>query len=249
MRKTMRFLTRSTGTIGMVLLAITVAACGGLTEIDNYDAPNSMLSGHVMYNGSPVSLRTGGVQLELWEPAYENRDKIPIYVNQDGSFSALVFDGDYRLNTIDNNGPWVNRTDTIDVHVRGNTVVDVAVQPYYVVQDPQITYDSSDGPEGSVTASFRIANPNPGRDLEYVGLYVGTTAFVDRINRVAQLEVPRAQLPANWMTDPVTLNVKLPDNIRVTPSPAPREHVHVRVGIKVVGLAEMIFSPLVKLSI
>ena len=245
----MRSITQLTGTIGTVCLGLALTGCEALTGIDNYDAPGSELSGQILHNGVPVQLRTGGVELELWEPAFGSREKIPIYVGQDGTFSAIVFDGDYRLNTIANNGPWLNRTDTLEISVRGDTQVDVTVQPYYVVQNPQITYNASGGPGGSVTATFNVSTVNPGRALEFVGLYVGTTSFVDRINRLVQLERPRAQLPTDWMTAPISLTVALPENVRVTQSPDPREHVFVRVGVKSTGLAEMIFSPLVKLPI
>lgn len=244
----MRSLTKSNGIIGTVVLGVALSGCN-LTGIDNYDAPNAMLSGTVHFNGAPINLRSGGVELELWEPAFELRTKIPIYVDQTGAFSAMVFNGDYRLNTINNNGPWLNRTDTLSVQVRGNTQVDVPVQPYYVVQNPQVTYDAGAGAGGSVTASFQVGTVNASRQVEWVGLYVGTTAFVDRINRLVQLERTQAQLPADWATNPVSLTVALPANIRVTPSPEPRTHVFVRVGIKSAGLAEMIFSPLIKLAI
>src|SRR5690554_1512804 len=87
-------------------------------EIDNYEAPKSFLEGKVVYNNQPVGVRSNGVQLELWQPGYALYSKIPVYVSQDGSFSASVFDGDYKLVRLEG-APWVNNTDTIDVQVRG----------------------------------------------------------------------------------------------------------------------------------
>lgn len=233
---------------GAAILGMSLSACG-LLDIDNYDAPSSMLSGTLLYDGQPVPVRTGGVELELWEPGWELNQKIPVYVAQNGTYSAMLFDGDYRLNTIANNGPWVNRTDTITIQVRGNTQVDVPVRPYYMVRNPQVTYDQNTGAGGTVNATFQIETVDGSRQLEWAALYVATTSLVDRTNRVVQLERPRAQLPANWETVPVTLSVALPANIRQTPSPQPRERVFVRIGIKSVGLAEMIFSPLIELGI
>jgi len=233
---------------GAAILGMTLSGCG-LLEIDNYDAPSSLLSGRVHFDGQPVGLRTGGVELELWEPGWDLNQKINVYIAQDGSFSAMLFDGSYRINTIANNGPWVNRTDTITFDVRGNTQVDVPVRPHYVIRNHQVTYDRNAGAGGTVNATFQIDQIDGTRLLEWAAIYVATTSFVDRTNRVVQLERTRAQLPTNWATAPVTLSVALPANIRDTPSPVPRERVYVRLGIKSVGLAEMYFSPLIELGI
>lgn len=234
---------------GAALLGMSLSGCTSLLDIDNYDAPSSMLSGRILFEGEPVAVRTGGVELELWQPEFELNTKIPVYVSQDGRFSAVLFDGDYRLNTISNNGPWVNNNDTILISVRGDTEVDIPVTPYFVVRNPQVTYDPNSGAGGTVNATFQISRIDAGRNLEFAGLYVATTSFVDRTNRVVQVERSRAQLPATWETAPVSLSIALPANIHVTPSPAPREKVYVRIGLKSVGLAEMIFSPLIEVEI
>jgi hypothetical protein len=233
---------------GAAILGMTLSGCG-LLEIDNYDAPTSLLSGTLLFEGQPVGVRTGGVELELWEPGWELNQKINVYVSQDGNFSAMLFDGDYKLNAIANSGPWVNTTDTINIQVRGNTQVNLPVRPFFVVRNPVVTYDPNTGAGGTINATFQIAEIEPGRVLEWAGLYVATTSFVDRTNRLVQLERTRAQLPATWPTAPVTLSLALPANVRDTPSPTPRERVYVRVGVKTTGFAEMIFSPLIEVGI
>jgi hypothetical protein len=74
-----------------------------------------------------------------------------------------------------------------------------------------------------------------------VGLYVATTQFVDRINQSVRIERPRSQISS--LAAPITLNVALPANIHVTPSPERRDHVFLRIGVKTVGVAELLFSP------
>lgn len=56
---------------------------------------------------------------------YALKQKIPIYVVQDGSFSAVVFDGTYKLNLLPGNGPWVDNRDTIQLEVRREAAVTV----------------------------------------------------------------------------------------------------------------------------
>src|SRR4051812_34652244 len=98
-----------------ILICVLIAAC----TKDNYDPPKSMLSGQVVYQGQPVGVRSNGVQLELWQPGYQFFTKIPIYVDQDGTFSAALFDGNYKLTRLKGNGPWADNTDTINVVVKG----------------------------------------------------------------------------------------------------------------------------------
>src|SRR5690606_36045642 len=86
---------------------ILLAGCDNIFGLDNYDEPDSMLSGRVVYNGQPVNVRTGGIELELWEPGFELETKIPVYVSQEGEYSAALFAGNYKLNAIRGQGPWV----------------------------------------------------------------------------------------------------------------------------------------------
>jgi hypothetical protein len=95
---------------------------------------------------------------------------------------------------------------------------------------------------------------NTSRPIEYVGLYVGVTSFVDRINSVsippAQRERTRAQsLPVLNSDGEIMINVNLPATIYQTNSPWRRDFVFVRVGVKTVGVAEMLFSPVVELAL
>src|SRR5690606_35052357 len=114
------------------LLSIVVIMVMGC-EKDNYEEPTSMLTGRVVYQGEPLGMRSGGVQLELWQHGYELFSKIPVHVDQDGSFSARLFDGDYKLVLLRGNGPWADNTDSLDVHIKGSATVDVPVDPYFVI--------------------------------------------------------------------------------------------------------------------
>jgi uncharacterized protein DUF3823 len=217
-------------TLGMVL-----SGCG-FGELDNYAAPNATLMGRVVYQGTPVGVRSNGVQLELWQPGYDLNQKIPIHIAQDGSFSARIFDGDYRLNLLPGNGPWVDNRDTIPIQVRGRAEVDVPVVPYYTIENPAIG-DSS----GSVQATFTVRSVTTTRDVEYVGLYVSTTTFVDRTNMVVRTERARSDIPA--LDAPIVLSVTLPANL------AQRNDVYARIGVKTVGVDELLFSPIQRIPL
>lgn len=247
----------------LALLAVSVAGCD-ITALDNYDAPSSKLTGRVVYNGEPVQVRSNEVELELWEQdieEFELNQKIQVHVSQEGTFSAVLFDGPYKLNVLPGNGPWVapSPPDTIRFELRGSHTLDVPVTPYYVVRDEQFSYDrNANAPGGTVTGTFRVGKVDTSRGIDYVGVYVGVTSFVDRIN---SLVIPNnvrersgaaiaAQLGATPdLSDPISISIPLPSNIYETNSPAIREKVFVRVGIKTAGVAHMIFGPVQEVAI
>src|SRR5690606_31231946 len=149
--------------INMLLVAalLAVSSCG----LDNYDAPESIIYGRVVYNGEQIGVRGTGeaVQLQLYQDGYELRNPIPVYVGQDGTFDATLFDGEYKLVTRDNNGPWVNDRDTTIVNLSGTAEVDLEVTPFYTLSDVELSLS-----ESTVNASFQINDITEDREIDYV---------------------------------------------------------------------------------
>src|SRR5438105_1762586 len=102
---------------------------------DNYSPPGSTITGRVIYQSQPLGVRSNGVQLELWQHGFQLFSKIPVYLAEDGTFSASVFDGNYKLTLLKGNGPWADKTDSIDVTVKGAATVDVPVDPYFIIKN------------------------------------------------------------------------------------------------------------------
>lgn len=209
---------------GLLLAATLFSAC----KYDNYDPPASTLTGRVTYQNQPVGVRTNGVQLELWQRGYQLFTKIPVYVNQDGSFSASLFDGDYKLVRLRGNGPWVDNTDTINVQVRGTTQVDVPVQPYFTINSPTFQRSGS-----TLTATGQINPVVSGRTVEQVTLYVGTTQFVDATNNAGNTSLSGTALAD--LSKPVSLSLATPAAVRGT--------AYMRLGVKTAGVAELLYTP------
>jgi hypothetical protein len=204
-------------------LVLVAASC----NYDNFDPPQSMLEGRVVYQGEPLGLRSEGVQLELWQPGYELFQKIPLHVDQDGSFSASLFDGDYKLTLLRGNGPWLDQTDSIDVQVRGGKILDVEVQPYYTLSSPQLSRNS-----GQINASVQVNSVNPTRAVELVAIYVGRTAILDAVRNEANLVISGEELD---LSSPIDLNIDLPASLS-------GRDVYVRVGVKTAGVQELLYS-------
>jgi len=224
----------------IVLAAMTGAllgsGCGGIGVLDNYDAPESTLSGQVVFQGSPVGLKSNEVQLELWQPGYALNQKIPVYIAQDGSFSATLFDGTYKLNVLPGSGPFVDIRDTITVELNGKATVDVPVTPYYTVNNASITNNA-----GNIQATFSVGSVNTTRNLEFVGVYVFNTNFVDRQYYSVRTERARSAIPS--LSEPITLSVALSSAL------AGRDYVFARVGVKTVGVTPLLYGPVVKITL
>lgn len=209
-------------------LLLVVLAGGSGCEKDNYEEPESLLTGRVVFEGQPIGVRSNGVQLELWQHGYAFFSKIRVFVAPDGTFSARLFDGDYKL-TRQNGGPWLNSPDSIDVQVRGNTVIDVPVTPYTFVKSA--TYQRNGT---TITATANLQTVSTANPLESVRLYVFRTAMIDDVNQSARTITEASAIPN--VNQPVVMNVTVPEAL------ANLEAVYVRVGVKTAGVNELAYS-------
>lgn len=155
-----------------LLLVVLLSGCG----LDNYDPPKSQLKGRVVYNGEAIQVRGTDerVRLQLYQDGYANKGAIDVFVGQDGSFSAMLFDGEYKMVTRDRNGPWVNSRDTTLVIVKGNTVQDMEVTPFYTISNSDMKLAG-----GKVTANFTITHIAEDRPIDRIILLLNKTQFVD----------------------------------------------------------------------
>jgi hypothetical protein len=203
---------------------------------DSYDPPSSTLSGQVVFQGQPIGVRSNGVQLELWQSGFQLFSKIPVYVTQDGKFSAALFDGDYKLTRLKGNGPWVDNTDTINVQVRGATTVDVPVQPYFIIKNA--TFQKSGT---AVTATGKIDKIVATAAVERVSFYIGSTQFVDA--NIKDGFDDKTGTALGDLSQPLTFTI--------TPSAtlAAKGYVYGRIGVKTVGVAELVYTPVQKIQL
>lgn len=205
-------------------------------EYDNFEPPSSLLQGQVVYEGEPIGVRTNAVQLELWQHGYDNFEKIPVYINQDGSFSASLFDGDYFLVHRRGNGPWLPSNDSIAVEVRGTTIIDVPVTPYYIFQNASFERDGD-----VVTANFTVEEVAGNTPLSRVTLYVGETHFVDDVRNAKAISLDAVELE-NLSTGK-TLSLELPAGL------SGNDYVFARLGLKPEASDVMLYTDVVKLDL
>jgi len=124
------------------------------------------------------------------------------------------------------------------VVLKGSQTLDLEVTPYYLIKNTSIS-----GGSGAVTANFSVTkvinDPATAKDIERVTLYVNKTQFVSGADNIAQTDLAGAGI-----TDPsnISLNVTVPATY-----PA-QSYVYARVGLKIAGVEDMIFSPVVKVT-
>lgn len=210
----------------------------GACEKDNYDAPQAELTGRIVYQGEAIPVSYNDVVFELFEPGWQLRDPITVTVDQDGSYAALLFDADYRAFFQANQGPFIAPGDTLDIAIRGNTNFDIEVLPYYMLRNPNF---SVSGREVSATLNIeQIITDERARDIEHVTLYIGKTLFTDTRTAVAHQELNGSEIAS---FENVSLQVTVPS---LTPD---QNYIFARVGLKIAGVEDMIFTPVQRLEL
>lgn len=229
------------------LFLITFCAVVVSCKKDNYKAPSATLKGRIVYQGEAIGVETNQVPYELYQYGFGKVGAIGASFAQDGSFSALLFDGDYRLIIPNGQGPFLwkqtasGAPDSVVITLRGDQTLDLDVMPYYMIRTPQFTAVGTD----SITTSFqaeKIVIDADGKDIERVSLYVNKTQFVSA-NGDQQIAFTDLSGSAIIDLNSIVLGVKVP---AIVPT---QNYVFARIGIKIAGVEDMIFSPVQKIQL
>lgn len=203
---------------------------------DNLTEPGSLLNGRIVYQGQALGVRSSGVQFELWQHGYQLFTKIPLNIKQDGTFNAMLFDGNYKLVRSKGAGPWVDNSDSIDIKVNGSATVEVPVEPYFIIKNE--TFEKT----GTVIkGTFTLQNINATKTLELARMYIGPNLILDQNNNSANVQIAAAAIPA--LSQPVVLNVTVPAAI------AGDSFIYARIGVKTTGVAELLYTIPVKIQL
>lgn len=207
-----------------ILSLSTLFSCGK----DNYDEPTSTLTGKVVYQGKQLGVRgsNNSVRLQLWQNGYALKTPIDVYVTQDGSFSAKLFDGNYQMITVSGNGPWIHNTDTLQVQVNGNTNIDFNVIPYYTIENVQYQLNGT-----KLSATFQLNKLDVNRNLDNVNLLVNDTKFVD----LGHFE-KREFINGN-QSGTISLEVDIANELANKPA------LYARIAVKMNGITEALYDP------
>lgn len=211
---------------------------------DNYDAPTVKLSGHIVYKGEPVEVEYNQVRFELYQYGFGKTGPMASTFEPDGSYEMLLFNGEYKFIIPNGQGPFkwkqtaAGAPDTTTIVVNGSQDFNIEVTPYYMIRNPQLT-----GSGGNVTGKFsieKIITDASARNIENVTLYINKTQFVSGADNVASKTINGSDI-----TDPNNVNL----SVTVPTVNTAQGYVYARIGLKIAGVEDRIFSAVTKISL
>ena len=223
----------------VVLAGLLLVACSK----DNYVAPSITLKGRIVYGGEPLNLEYSQVGMQLWDPGWGKLAPIDVTVSQEGTFSSLLFAGKYKLIIPKGQGPFMTKaqqgssSDTLYVDLKDNQNIDIEVTPYYLVRNAKFANEA-----GVISSTFdlsKVITDANAKNIERVSLYINKTQFVAGSTNIAATNLTGANI-TNLTGIKMSVNVPT-----INPD---QNYVYARVGLKIAGVEDMIFSPIQKIQ-
>jgi hypothetical protein len=225
------------------IIGATIAVLFASCKKDNYEAPQADFTGRIVYKGEAINVQYGQVNFELWQPGFGNNAAIPVNISQEGTYSAKLFDGNYKLVFAANQGPFLwkknaaGRQDTVAVNISGSKVMDIEVMPYFMIRGA--TLSAAAGKVNGFCKLEKIITDANAKDIENVSLYINKTQFVDGGNNIGSQQINGAAIAD---LNNLNMSVSIP---AMTPT---QNYVFARIGVKIAGVEDMIFTPVSKIS-
>jgi hypothetical protein len=146
------------------------------------------------------------MSLQLYQPGFGLYTAVNVAINQNGTFNAVMFDGDYRLiNASGTTQPWVLRTDTLKFSLNGSANLDYEVTPYFIINDEAYTKSGT-----NITANCKLQKVATTATLQSATLYISRTAICNE-----NYNEGKQQLNASAITDlnNVNFTVAIPQRL------------------------------------
>jgi len=224
----------------VLIMIVILAGC----RKDNYDPPTVKLSGHLVYKGSPIEVEYNQVKYELYQYGFGKTGPMASTFEPDGSYEMLLFNGEYKFIIPNGQGPFkwkqtaAGAPDSTVIVVNGSQEFNIEVTPYYMIRNAQLT-----GSAGNVSGKFsieKIITDASARDIENVTLYINKTQFVSGADNVAEKTIKGSDI-----TDPNNVNL----SVTVPAANANQGYVFARIGLKIDGVEDRIFSAVTKINL
>ena len=252
-----------------IFTGIAAVICLHACKKDNYAPPSVKFTGRLDYQGTPIGVKNNkgnsvnnpngipAVYFELWQPGFGKSGAIDVVVDQDGSFSSLLYNGTYKLVIPSSQGPWMSvkneqtNSDTIPLVLNGNQTMDIEVMPYYIIGNTSFKLGADSVVTATCSVSQIIKDANA-KSIDNVTLYVNRTSFVDDDNNITSASIKGSDitdlsnLKFNVKVSPVIKdNTNVNNNIGV----ADQNYFYARIGLKISGVEDMLFSDVQKIEL
>jgi hypothetical protein len=126
--------------------------------------------------------------------------------------------------------------DTILLDLNGDQNINLEVTPYYMIRNSQYNMTGSTSIEAS-TSLEQIITGEDAKDVERVTLYLNSTIFVSSNN---DENIARGDADISDLSN-LSMSVDIPENYT-------KDYIFARIGVKISGVEDMIYSPVEKLS-
>jgi hypothetical protein len=227
------------------IIALAIGTMLFACKKDNYDPPGSRVSGKVVYKGEPIGLKVNDVTFELFQYGFGKVGALGQVFDQEGNFNLLLFNGSYKMVIPNGQGPWLpkatgGKPDSLDLNVTGSSQFNLEVIPYYMIRTPQLA-----AANGKINATFKVETVVTGADaraIENVAVYVNKTAYVGQGGDFNDGETVLAGGAIADLNN-IALSVNIPTYATT------QNYVYARVGLKIVGVEDRIYSPVVKINL
>lgn len=226
----------------IVLLGIA-ALLHSCNEIDNFDEPTTFLTGNVSYQGDSIYLGNNDVEFQLWQSGFGKLTPLGVRLDQKGTFSARLFNGQYKLVFVKGQGPFrtniINeqQLDTILIDLKGDQQTAIEVTPYFMVRNA--TFQGTVNSISGSCAIEQIITDVDAKTVERVTLYVNETTFVSDNGNYNDARVDADISDLNSLN----MTVELPEHLITKP------YVFTRIGVKIAGVEDMIYSRIEKIEL
>jgi hypothetical protein len=227
----------------LLVVAVTIISC----DKDNFEPPKSVLSGRLTYKGDSIGVEYNQVPFNLFQPGFGRIGAITGTFTPEGTYRVLTFDGDYKFTIPKNQGPFLwkeltsNSRDTLIISLKGAQTVDIEVIPFYMIRKPNFTQSS-----GKVNATFdieKIVTDANAKNIQTISLFINKTQFVS--NQTNE-KLAQADIVGTTITNFSNLNM----SVTIPTLPTPNEkYVFARIGVRIVGVEDWIYSPIRKIAL
>ena len=217
---------------------LVVTSC----ELDNFNEPDAIFTGRIMYNGEAIPVARNQVRFELWQPEYETPAPIDVAIAQDGSFSSRLFSGKYELRFLQGEGPFKAPSNVINIELSGGKQMDIEVTPYHLIRNPQFSHAS--GTINATCSVDQILTGADAKDVERVTLVINRTQFVDA-NSGSEGSIAQADATDISNLSSLSMSVEIP----IDPKKPDQDYMFARIGVKIAGVEDMIYSQVEKLTL
>lgn len=225
--------------IFLFALTLIYSAC----KLDNVSPPSVTLKGQLMYKGTPVGVEYNQVPFRIYQSGFKGNTPITGTFDQDGSYSVLTFNGNYKFTIPGGQGPFQWKElpsggrDTLAINLSGDQTVNIEVTPYYMIRNATLAASG-----GNITAKFSIEKDITdvtAKSIQTVSLFVNKTQFTSSADHAAEADVAGTAI-----TDPTNVNL----SVAIPKFTVTQNYIYARVGIRISGVEDMIFSPVQKIT-